>query len=206
MICRAAFIIVPINRMTTMTFTIRTLDQNQAAARQEEIVAVYQAAFSEPPYNRSLAEAHLFRTSFSEHRYRAGFRLVGALQADSGTLVGFAYGYNCRPGQWWYERVRSAAGPDFGRVWLEGSFQVAEVAVQPRWQGHGAGTRLMEILMQDLPQPRAVLSTINLDTPASRLYRRLGWQVLLQPMIFPSVARPYKIMGIRLDRGPTSGA
>lgn len=189
----------------TIHFSVHTFSQQQSAERQEQIVQVYAAAFAQPPYNRTAAEVHLFRSSFSEHRYRAGFRFVGALDQDGRELIGFAYGYTCAGGQWWYERVKAAAGPDFAPAWLNGSFQVAEVAVQPDWQGHGVGGQVFDQLIENLPHPRAVLSTIDQDTPASRLYERRGWQVLLQPMHFPSVTRPYKILGRRLGGGSAPG-
>jgi ribosomal protein S18 acetylase RimI-like enzyme len=193
--------------MTGITrFNVHTFTPQQAGEYQEAIVDIYQAAFSEPPYDRTLAEVYLFRSSFSEHRYRAGFHLAVALDQVNGAPVGFAYGYTCAAGQWWYERLREAAGPDFAPAWLNGSFQVAEVAVHPRWQGRGPGGQVFDRLLVDRPHPRAVLSTIDQDTPASRLYQRRGWQVLLQPMYFPSVSRPYKIMGRRLDKPAAPGA
>jgi hypothetical protein len=38
------------------------------------------------------------------------------------------------------------------------------------------------------------------DTPAFRLYEKRGWIVLLEPFIFPNVVRPYRIMGLELEK------
>lgn len=181
-----------------MPITIETTTTPPSAAQQAEIVDVYRAAFREPPYNRMEAEVHLFADSFSQHARRTGFRLVAAREPDEGEMVGFAYGFTCLPGQWWYEKVSQAGGIDLARDWLIGAFQVTEVAVHPMWQGEGIGGQIFDTLVAGLPHARGVLSTMAVESPAQQLYRGRGWQVLVAKMHFPGVARPYSILGKEL--------
>jgi hypothetical protein len=44
----------------------------------------------------------------------------------------------------------------------------------------------------------AVLSTLQADTAAMRLYRRKGWQVLVSDFYFPGSTRPSAILGLNL--------
>ena len=46
-------------------------------------------------------------------------------------------------------------------------------------QGQGLGAELMAALMTDLPNRKALLTTFADDRPAPRLYRRMGWKVLV---------------------------
>jgi ribosomal protein S18 acetylase RimI-like enzyme len=178
---------------------IRCVDARESRSLSQAVVEVYRLAFSAPPYNRGLAEAILFRDTFAQHTRRQGFRMAGAFERGSGLLVGFAYGFACLPGNWWYEKVSAAGGRQFTERWLRGSFQLAEIGVIPEWQGQGVGGRLFDILLEDLPHPRAVLSTLAQETPAQALYRSRGWQVLIEEMYFPAVARTYRIMGKELS-------
>ena len=178
--------------------TIETLTTPPTPEQQTEIVDVYRAAFREPPYNRMEIEVHLFADSFRQQSRRAGFKLVTAREPEMSRLVGFAYGFTCLPGQWWYEQVAAAGGADLARDWLIGAFQVAEVAVHPMWQGEGYGGQVFDTLLAGITQARAVLSTMAVPSPAQQMYRGRGWQVLVAEMHFPGVARPYRILGKEL--------
>jgi ribosomal protein S18 acetylase RimI-like enzyme len=69
------------------------------------------------------------------------------------------------------------------------------MAVLPEFQGQGIGGQLHDLLLQDLPYRHGLLSTLNEETNATALYRRRGWQVLLEPFQFAGVNRLYRIMG-----------
>lgn len=140
-----------------------------------------------------------FAASLPEHTARAGFRFVGALTGAE-VLVGFAYGFTSRPGQWWYDVVLAGMPADLAATWLAEPFQFTEIAVDPDFQGRGLGSRLHDALLEGLPQRRAVLSTLQADTAAHRLYVKRGWVLLRDNFFFPGVPRRYQIMGRELGQ------
>jgi GNAT superfamily N-acetyltransferase len=177
-----------------MNHTISHLDNQQVEILQTQIVAVYQDAF---PYKPEIEVAD-FIQSLPVHMNRADFRFIGAFDGDQGQLVGFAYGYTSQPGQWWYEQVKAALPVQIAAEWLDNSFQFAEIAVSPSFQGQGIGGRLYDDLLKGLWHHKAILSTLQAETVAHRLYRNRGWVVLRENLFFPEVNRPYQIMGLEI--------
>ena len=171
----------------------KTADEVLAAI--DSFAAVYRAAFAGPPYNRQEYEVVEFARALPLHTHREGFSCVTAtLDAGEG-LVGFAYGYRTRPQQWWHDNVSRALGPHIAGVWLSDTFQVTEVAVLPGYQRRGIGGNLHDTLLSDVPNPRAVLSTLDAETAGRAMYVARGWQDLLCGFYFPGVPRRYAIMG-----------
>jgi ribosomal protein S18 acetylase RimI-like enzyme len=122
-------------------------------------------------------------------------------------LVGFAYGFHGASGQWWHDLVSRAAvsalGARTAEDWFRDSLEIAEVHVHPGYQGHGTGLAMMLRLTSGRPEPAAVLSTMDANTRARRLYRGLGFTDLLTRFAFPGTDVPYAIMGAPL---PLPGA
>lgn len=183
-----------------MTITLTILGQAQIAALHPRIVEIYDAAFTRPPYNKPAEEIRDFADSLLGQTGREGYRFVAALDDDNRTLAGFAYGYATAAGRWWYQHVSPAMPEETVRAWLDGSYSFVELAVDPACQGKGIGGLLHDTLLDGLPYERAVLSTLQAETVASRLYRSRGWCVLLEDFYFPGVARRYHIMGLDLAR------
>jgi GNAT superfamily N-acetyltransferase len=137
--------------------------------------------------------------------------ITGHGQAGSGRitgdLVGFAYGFHGGSGQWWHDLVsRTTAGILGSRAaddWFGDSLEIAEVHVLPSYQGQGTGLAMMLRLTAGRPERAAVLSTMDANTRARRLYRGLGFTDLLTSFIFPGTELPYAIMGAPL---PLPGA
>jgi ribosomal protein S18 acetylase RimI-like enzyme len=121
-------------------------------------------------------------------------------------IVGFAYGFHGTDGQWWHDLVRSAltnlGGYDLAQTWLADSFEVAEVHVHPDYQGRGIGSLMVPALVYPRLERAALLSTADADSPARRLYRRLGFTDLLTGYRFPGTDPPYAVMGATLPLGP----
>jgi ribosomal protein S18 acetylase RimI-like enzyme len=170
-------------------------EANQAA---DELQEVYAATFTRPPYNETVSEAARFSAMLSQHAAREGFCCFVARQQSDGRIVGMAYGYSCQPGQWWHDQIARALTPDSARRWLDGSFELAELAVVPAAQGQRLGSRLHDTLLASLSQRTAVLSTIQAETVAMQLYRKRGWLTLCSGFAFPNSHRRYVIMGRRL--------
>jgi GNAT superfamily N-acetyltransferase len=138
-------------------------------------------------------------------RRHAGFPAFRALEVtDDATakVIGFAYGFHGRRGQWWYDTVWNALVRALGAAqtadWLSDCMEVAEVHVQKRYQRSGIGTQMLTTLTGGRPERTAVLSTPDRDTTARRLYRRLGFAELLTGYSFPGGSPPYVVMGAQL--------
>jgi ribosomal protein S18 acetylase RimI-like enzyme len=124
----------------------------------------------------------------------------GAAAARGGVAVAaFGYGFHGAGGQWWHDMVRSAltatAGPAVAGHWLDDSFEVAELHVRPEYQKRGVGRRLLLHLTGDRAERTAVLSTMDTESPARRLYRSLGFTDLLTDYWFAGADTAYAVMG-----------
>jgi ribosomal protein S18 acetylase RimI-like enzyme len=177
---------------------ILQLTREQMRAARHEILDVYREAFAPPPYSRTEIDVRSFSHTLARHTERQSLRCFVAREGSAGSIVGFAYGYTCAPGQWWHDLVEEALPPGLAGKWLSNAFELVEFAVRPRSQGKGAGKRLHDAILAGLPHRTAVLSTIQADTVALQLYRRRGWMVLLEGFRFPSTTKPYRIMGLQL--------
>ena len=146
-----------------------------------ELVDVYRPAFTAAPYNEDETSVARFRDEqLATHAGREGFRCVVA--REGGRVVGFAYGYTGRRGQWWSDHVAERVPPELAERWLDGHFEFVEMAVHPDHQGKGIGGALHDALLDGLPHDRALLSTWTAEYPARRLYLNRGWQVLEQEL------------------------
>ena len=144
-----------------------------------------------------------------QHTERPGFRAVGAFAEaphEDGTagerLVGFGYGYEVAPGQWWHDQVRQALDRRTAKQWLPGAFEVCELHVLPEHQSRGIGRQLLHALVEGVPAPVALLSTPDTDTKAFRLYHADGFVDLARGYHFPGDSRPFAILGARLPLPP----
>lgn len=209
------------------------LDGNQFLANLEACAGVYAAAMNPPedqlPGRHTIMERHTgyaaFRAIVAIAR-RAGGAPVGGAPADggpaddgpgdwepadgepiAGDLVGFAYGFHGGSGQWWHDLVSRTTATILGRRaaddWFGDSLEIAEVHVLPSYQGQGTGLAMMLRLTAGRPERAAVLSTMDANTRARRLYRGLGFTDLLTSFTFPGTELPYAIMGAPL---PLPGA
>jgi len=158
--------------------TIEVLSTEQAVALTAEFGRIYFDAFSEPPYSRSRLQAdHFSRQVLPEHLAREDTVVALARDAD-GDPIGFCYGYQGRSGQYWTEYVRGILGSRLSREWSLGEhFEVAELAVEAEYRGHGVGRALILEVMAGAPEGSVVLLGTNEHAdPALGLYRSLGFE------------------------------
>jgi ribosomal protein S18 acetylase RimI-like enzyme len=174
---------------------LRELSAGEFLANLDACTGVYAAAMDPPEYQLPGRYSIMER-----HAGYAAFRAV--LVTGNGTLVGFAYGFHGEGGQWWHDLVSQAVARGRGRQaaedWLADSFEIAEVHVLPSHQGQGTGLAMMRQLAAGRPERTAVLSTMDAETRARRLYRGLGFTDLLSGFAFAGTDAPYAIMGAPL--------
>ena len=185
-----------------MPFKIVPFARDEIIQHMAGIVSIYRAAFNGPPYGDDAAGNESFASPLRYHSLRSGFRFYAAVDGDTESRepLGFAYGYTGGPGLWWFDLVSTAIDPEIYTAWMANYFEVVELAVHPDYQGLKLGGRLHDRLLEGLPQYTAVLSTIQFETTALRLYRKRGWVPLLKDFYFPGSKNPYLIMGFDLRK------
>ncbi len=166
-------------------------DRAELAARSEEVLEVYAEAMDVP---RAAAMGR--RGILVGHLDRPGLRAVAVLEQDR--LVGIAYGYVGRPGQWWHDQVRASMPAEVAASWLEDAFEVCELHVRPPQQGKGYGRALLETLLAGAETRTAVLTTPDLETRARHFYRVGGWVDLVRDLRFPGDPRSFAVLGKEL--------
>jgi ribosomal protein S18 acetylase RimI-like enzyme len=134
------------------------------------------------------------RDIMAGHVDRRGF--TAAVAMDDGTLVGFGYGYQGQPGEWWHDVVAAAIGRDQTVRWLSDAFELAELHVEPAHQGLRAGRRLLDTLLEATTSRTVVLSTHDAETAARALYRSVGFVDLLRDFCFPGNQEVYAVLGL----------
>lgn len=187
----------------TETVTFAELGPAEFRPGISGFVGVYAAAMNPPDRMLTGRESILER-----HAANPGFRALAARAGD--VLAGFTYGFHGAPGQWWHDMVAGALaavpGSPAAAAWLGDSFEVAELHVLPAYQGGGIGRELLLRLTSGRPERTAVLSTMDTESRARRLYRGVGFTDLLTGFRFSGGEPPYAVMGAALplwsDAGP----
>ena len=173
-------------------------DRATFAARRDEVLEVYGEAMQVPPVGARARQGVL-----ASHLDRDDLTVMAALGPDD-ALVGIAYGYRGRRGQWWHDHVHAALVAALGRAaaeeWLRGAFEVCELHVRPPAQGEGLGRTLLDRLLAAQPARTAVLTTPDAETRARAFYRAGGWQDLVRGLVFPGDPREFAVLGLRLRR------
>ncbi len=136
------------------------------------------------------------RDIMAGHVDRHGF--VAAAATDADRLVGFCYGYRGRPGEWWHDVVSAALGRAQAREWLSDAFELAELHVDPDFQGGGIGRRLLDTVLAAAEGSTVVLSTHDRESVARVLYRSVGFVDLLRDFRFPGSHEVYAVLGLQL--------
>jgi ribosomal protein S18 acetylase RimI-like enzyme len=171
---------------------IEVLDVQQSLQAAPELAAVYLSAYGGPGYDEDAARAEEFgNEKLPLHSQRDGFKLVVA-RADE-RIVGFVFGFTGRRGQWWSDRIAAAAPAEIVAEWVGGHFEIVHLAVMVEAQRQGLGAALLDGVLADLPNEKALLTTYSDDRPAPRLYRRKGWQLLV-----PDLGWGSALYGLRL--------
>jgi ribosomal protein S18 acetylase RimI-like enzyme len=159
------------------------------AARVDDALAVQAVAFG-----LGDDEIAIRRQIVLRHLTYPGVRSLAAI-APGDRLVGFVYGMPNSRSHWWSTVVEPYMRRTGTVDWLDDSFTITELHVHPRFQGRGLGRALITTITDAAAQPRSILSAIDTESRARRLYRALGYADLARPVHFPSAASPYAVMG-----------
>jgi ribosomal protein S18 acetylase RimI-like enzyme len=154
-----------------------------------------------------------------EHIRRLGWRGVAAVEAEvpegaygeapsaaglsDAPLLGVAYGYPGAPGQWWQQQVvlglqRGGLPPHEIARLMNSYFELTELHIHPRAQGHGLGEALARRLLAGRAEKNVLLSTPEINgepNRAWRLYRRLGFTDVIRGYHFAGDPRAFAILG-----------
>lgn len=160
------------------------------AADVDDLIVVYSAATA--PNDQDVRARRELMVSHAEELDAAG-----VLALADGALVGFAYGTTSRPGDWWHDHVDAALPATDRERWLRDAYVIREVAVQPRHQQAGIGTELVRrlVTLPDAERHRTILLGVDMDTLADSLFRRLGFEDVVEGLPFAADGRTYRIMG-----------
>lgn len=143
----------------------------------EEVEQLYALASARPPLSESAEVAEVYATLYDLALDRADLVVVTAREV--GELIGFGYGF-----RWlWSEQTDEWATDlaerlDGAAESLEGSFAVQLLAVHPSFTRHGMGFELLKQLMVASASAVHWLAVPDVDSPARRLYRRMGYRPL----------------------------
>jgi len=85
-------------------------------------------------------------------------------------------------------------GSDVGRLYLEawgGEFRIIDIALLPRWRGQGLGSAILDdVMRQARILGKAVELHVEKNNPATRLYRRLGFEAVEDKGVYDLLRRP----------------
>ncbi|WP_406203674.1 GNAT family N-acetyltransferase [Kitasatospora sp. NBC_01560] len=168
-----------------------TIEAIDLAALAPQALDVQAVAFGLTP-EEVMVRLHIV----GRHAQQPGVIALGAL--SGGRLVGFGYGMPNRREHWWSTVIQPYLEAHANGDWLDGVFAITELHVLPEFQGRGIGSSLIRGLCERSGLSRSILSAIDTETPARRLYRSLGYRDLARAVHFPNTDRLYAVMGAPL--------
>lgn len=193
------------------TFLI-DLPPNEMERRLGDALSVYVDAMHYPKGTENQRAS-----MWLEHTRRRGWQACAAVELPSeGTarepsvaelsnapMVGIAYGYPGAPGQWWQQQVvlglqRSGFPPQAIDRLVNSYFELTELHILPRAQGHGLGEALARRLLGSRTEHNVLLSTPETTGEPNRawkLYRRMGFTDVIRNYYFAGDPRAFAILG-----------
>jgi len=173
--------------------------KEQLIKYREQMITIYRDAFSLPPYNKKEDEIKEFADFLPHVTDKEGFQLIVALVEETGSAVGFAYGYSNKTDPLFRREAAKVMPSEMADEWLNDYFRLVEIAVSPMFQGQGIGGLLHDEIIKKVNVTRAILATMAAETTAYQMYRSRGWITLIDNINFPVAPRPYRVMGLHLN-------
>jgi ribosomal protein S18 acetylase RimI-like enzyme len=117
-------------------------------------------------------------------------------------LAGYVYGYSSSKGQYYHELLSTHLHED--RSWLEDCMELAELGVHPKYRRCGIAKELVETLLKNRIETKALLTTRKDNEAAVHFYKKMGWTELSDGF-FPNVPHEYLIFGKDISSSGPSG-
>ncbi|WP_174615508.1 GNAT family N-acetyltransferase [Virgibacillus ihumii] len=152
---------------------IRSFDENDPML--DEMLKLNCAVFT--GFDYTSVDLEQFRSTLHKHMTYPGFVGVKAMNGDA-ELIGFAYGYESRPEQFYRGKLEDQLSAEQTKFWLSDCFEFVELAVAASARNRGVGSKLHDALLGQALNTTSVLTTNVDNTPAIRLYKKKGWEVI----------------------------
>ena len=159
-----------------------------------QLVDLYAIVYAEPPYEEGPEQVARFAKAIPQDLDAEGCALTGAVIGDR--LVGAAYGLTMAAGRWW-SNTEDEPPPDLRDT---PKFAVMEWMVHPAERGTGVGSRLMQMLLSQRPEPYAVLAS-DPRSVARTMYDRAGWRQVGQSRLTWGPVMDLLVLPLRHDVG-----
>jgi GNAT superfamily N-acetyltransferase len=150
------------------------LDGDQAGAILDELGALYQEVYAEPPYQWGPEHLAAFQQRFEERRRQPGLTLVTA--RVRGELLAYTFGMPLKPTTPWWQNLLEPLPDEVTREWDGRTFAIVELLVRAPWRRQHIGQRLHDLLLQDRTEERATLTVLPAAEAARAAYDKWGWQ------------------------------
>jgi GNAT superfamily N-acetyltransferase len=158
-----------------MIYTFTPVTGDQIVARAADLLPIYRACFSEPPWDPALARFDEYPQQVARHMATPGAH--GILAESPSGLAAAIYGWPSpatMPAATAFDHTLLAAVPaDLVARLTAPGVVVVELMVDPAHRRKGLATSLLRSFVE--PWPQAWLCT-HRQAPAGHLYEREGWQ------------------------------
>lgn len=163
--------------MTEIDIDYAVLTTADDMPEAEEVRDLYTSAATEPPLNETPQTAQVFADLFATALERNDVVAVSARLR--GQLVAFAYGH---PWRWeeqcdeWGEDLKLRLGAQASVI--DKTVALFLLARRPSVQRRGLGRRVLTAWLDSVGDESVWLQTTDIDTPALRLYRSVGFKAI----------------------------
>jgi ribosomal protein S18 acetylase RimI-like enzyme len=165
------------------------------------ICAIHDDVFLQPPFAWTPGTSQENADDLRRLAEDPTFGVVVARRG--GEFVGYAYGHRLPADHGWWRAIPEPLPLEFTDEWDGRTFTLTSVAVLPDHRGRGLGRRLIDRLLGDRTEDRAVLSVQPTALKTQAFYRHLGWRKVGRNGPFPGATPPRWDVYI-LERPPRS--
>jgi ribosomal protein S18 acetylase RimI-like enzyme len=148
------------------------------------IRAVHDRAFLRPPFSWTPDTS---RENADDLRRLAEDPTVARHGAE---FAGYAYGHRLPADHGWWRAIPDPLPPGVTDEWDGRTFTLTSLAVLPDHRGRGLGKRLIDRLLSERTEDRAVLSVQPTALETQGFYRHLGWRKVGRNGPFPGTTPP----------------
>ncbi|WP_100013176.1 GNAT family N-acetyltransferase [Lentibacillus sediminis] len=115
--------------------------------------------------------------NINKHTNYEGFRGFQA-RDEEGNIIGFTYGYTSLPEQFYRQKIAEQLSEAEIKIWLSSCFEFVELAVDATYKRLGIGSKLHDVLLEEVDHNTSILTTNVENSPAVNLYQKKGWKVI----------------------------